>query len=106
MRYKFNCKTFGFERVEKPESVIAKAVNPNARVDNDTKWDSVRYVRQGAAVCMLGGRSYLCVRLNGQWRSCGIITDSNCIMRAMSGALVDFHQAWLMGTPIAKPSIN
>lgn len=103
MKYKFNSRTGQMEPVISEDEKIANAVRVDDRINRLTKWEHVNLLRQDLAICMLDGRKYLCVRLNGKWKCCGHIIDNYTINSASYGALIDFHRAWLRGKDIINP---
>lgn len=88
---------------EDPSKEISKAILPDHNAKRN--WIGMRTVRDDVKICY-DTNYYLAIRFNGQWRMLGIITNMSVIQRHLSGALANFHDAWLKGQPIDEPKLN
>jgi len=100
MNWKLNPRTGMMEQTISPSKEIAKALAPIGEIPNT--WMAIKTIRENAKICV-NRHSYLAVKLNGKWRLLGIITNMSAIEKHLSGPLVNFHDAWLRGTPIDEP---
>ena len=102
MKWKLNPKTGCMEQVVSPAKEIEKALAP---IGDIPEWSGIHHVKKNAII-LYNRDAYLAIAFNGQWRLLGIITNMHTIEKYLRRPLVDFHNAWLRGTPINKPELN
>ena len=88
---------------ETPQKEIERALVPiQGRIP---EWHGMRTVRDGVKI-LYTSQFYLAISFQGKWRLLGIITNMPVIEKHLRGSLVNFHDAWLRGTPINEPKLN
>lgn len=103
MNWKLNDKTGMMEPHETPQREICKALVPATQIPND--WIGMRTVRDGVKI-LYTRQFYLAMSFSGKWRILGIIKNMSVIEKHLRGPRVNFHDAWLRGTPIDEPKFN
>ena len=103
MNWKFNPKTGIMEPNDTPQKEIERALVPvQGRIP---EWHGMRTVRDGVKI-LHTSQFYLAISFQGKWRLLGIIKNMPAIEKHLRGPLVNFHDAWLRGTPIDEPKLN
>ena len=103
MKYTFDPKTGGMSPKKDPSRDIQDALRRDSGIEPGHQFTDTSLIRENLAVCTENGNHYCVVRINGQWRCLGRITDMAAIRRASYGPLVDFHIAWQSGVKVADP---
>lgn len=98
-----NDKTGMMEPHETPQREIEHALAPVTQIPNN--WMGMRTVRDGVKI-LYTKQFYLAMSFSGKWRLLGIIKNMPAIEKHLRGPLVNFHDAWLRGTPIDEPKFN
>lgn len=83
-----------------PQKEIWESLVPAAKIPNE--WMGMRTVREGVKI-VYTNQFYLAMSFGGKWRLLGIIKNMPVIEKHLRGPLVNFHDAWLRGTPIDEP---
>lgn len=88
---------------ETPQKEIERALVPVTQIPSD--WMGMRTVRDGVKI-LYTSQFYLAISFKGKWRLLGIIKNMSAIEKHLRGPIVNFHDAWLRGTPIDEPKFN
>ena len=103
MNWKLSNKTGMMEIHKTPQKEICEALVPVAQIPNG--WMGMRTVKDGVKI-LYTNQFYLAMSFSGKWRLLGIIKNMSVIEKQLHGPRVNFHDAWLRGTPIDEPKFN
>lgn len=103
MNWKLNNKTGIMEPHETPQKEISDSLVPATQIPN--AWMGMRTVKAGVKI-LYTNQFYLAMSFSGKWRLLGIIKNMSVIEKQLHGPRVNFHDAWLEGTPINEPNFN
>lgn len=95
MKYIYNPSLgIGLPVKEDPSKEILNSVKTSLPIE---VYDKTRRPRENIIIGTINNTNHLIVRINTQWRDCGIITNMPIIMKHINGPLVNFHLVWTRG---------
>ena len=103
MKFTLDNRTGTMVPARDPRKEIQNAVRRDSSIEKGHLFTDCTRIREDLAMCAENGNAYCAVRINGQWRCIGRVTDMAVIRKASYGPLTDFHTAWMSGTEIQKP---